>query len=636
MDVVEQMKLFNVARKLLMGHTENVASVTYEPQKIPYPDIKEGVWHFPCCTPEEQGIPSAYLERFYRDMAEERSADPHGILIVRNGYVIASGAYAPYRNDLWHISHSMCKSVTGLAIGMLVSEGRLELEEKLTDIFPSRKGWFNPSARKNSITVRHLLTMSSGVTFAEPGVVTEDDFVKAFMESGRAFEPGEKFSYNSMNTLMLSAIVQKKTGQTLMEYLTPRLWEPLGIKNVYWETSATGITKGGWGLNIGIEDMAKLGQLYLNGGIWEGRQIVPREWLLESSQKQIDSDPAMSPYGYGYQVWQGKMPGAYHFNGMLGQNVFIIPRYQMVVAITAGSSEIFGTGKLTELIYQYFESPEFQPSDEPLPSNPSGFRRLTMTLEGLRFHEACQEPQVRVKGGWYRRSPALAGAKTRTCPVPRHFRGSRSQRDVIGIRAQGEKALSALSGNVYQMEKNAAGMMPLFIQLMHNNYAPGISQLGLDFRKEESVLRLTVVCGEETQELLVGMPGRGQDPFRFGTSVENQCVFREESYAVGISGAYDWAEDGGLVVKLQLCFLETSNTRYIRLHFTGDEIEADFEEYPTLISLIDHLAPMMAGGKEPLNGPMRFLGELEVTRSALDRVLTPAVTGTCKEADTQE
>ena len=629
MDLAVQMKALGLIGRLLKQQTEHVSYVTYEPQKIAFPGYTEGVWHFPRSTPEEQGISSAWLERFFRDMAGQEDVDAHSILIVRNGHIIASGSFAPFREDLWHISHSMCKSVTGLAVGMLVAEGKLRLDEKLTDIFSEDAPWLTPSLWHKGIKVEHLLTMSSGVIFNETGAATEDDWVRCYLESGREFEPGEKFSYNSMNTMMLSAIVQERSGQNLMEYLTPRLWEPLGIRNVYWEMSPTGIVKGGWGLNLCIEDMAKLGQLYLNGGMWERRRIVPQEWLIASSQKHIDSDPAMSPYGYGYQVWRGKLDGAYHFNGMLGQNVFIMPQYEMIVATTAGSSEIFGTGRLTELVYRYFQSEEFHPAKEPLAQNPPALRSLEMTLASLRFHTPCKETRGASAGGWYQKGPSVCGSRHPLSPIVRHERRKRETSDPDGLRADAEQLLEQLSGAVFTMEKNAAGILPLFVQMLHNNYTNGISEI--EFCRHKEKLELIFREGEDENRVEVGFSGPGRSPGQMGRGAESMVTIHGEPYAVGTCGAWKRLESGAPELQLELCFLETSNTRVIRMHLEDGMLHAEFDEYPVLTRMLAGLEPMIAGGKES-GGPARLFRELDFTKVLMSRTLSPQIKGQRKDS----
>ena len=216
-----------------------------------------------------------------------------------------------------------------------------ESVDKLDDIFDEQIGLLK--FHRKTITVKNLLDMTSGSEFNEAGAISGNDWVSSFLEAGTKFEPGSQFEYNSMNTYMLSAIVTKVTGKSLFEFCKERIFNPMGIKRVFWESCPRKITKGGWGLFIRTEDMAKLGQLYLNKGKWNGVQIVPQKWVEESTTPQILTGRTDSTY-YGYQLWiNGDRQGSYAFNGMLGQNVFIYPDINMVVVTNAGNSDIFQT-----------------------------------------------------------------------------------------------------------------------------------------------------------------------------------------------------------------------------------------------------------------------------------------------------
>ena len=183
---------------------------------------------------------------------------------------------------------------------MLIDEGKLSLNDKIVDIFADRLNKLNKFTHRN-ITVRHLLTMTSGIVFNVAGSVTENNWVKCFFESFLVSEPGKHFNYNSMNTYMLSAIVKTVSGHGLCEYLRPRLFEPLGIRNFYWEKCPMGIEKGGWGMYILPEDMLKIGQLLLNGGVWNGKRLISQEWIDAATSAQAAAPKSIGDFNYGYQ-----------------------------------------------------------------------------------------------------------------------------------------------------------------------------------------------------------------------------------------------------------------------------------------------------------------------------------------------
>ncbi|MGK0199788.1 MAG: CubicO group peptidase (beta-lactamase class C family) [Yoonia sp.] len=269
----------------------------------------------------------------------------HSLMILRHGRVITEGWWAPYRPEFNHGMYSMSKSFTSTAVGLAVDEGRLSTSDKVISFFPESVP-AGADERIKDLTVKHLLTMSVG---QKPGstapVVKEQDWVKSFLALPLPNGPGTVFSYNSVATYMLSAIVQKLTGETVLEYLTPRLFEPLGIigssSNPYWEQCPNGINTGGWGLHIRTEGLAHLGQLYLQNGVWEGKQILSKKWISEATSKQIQQlrNPKSNPdwvQGYGYQFWRCRH-GGYRGDGAFGQFTIVLPKQDAVIVMTGES-----------------------------------------------------------------------------------------------------------------------------------------------------------------------------------------------------------------------------------------------------------------------------------------------------------
>ena len=318
MDLKYQMKTLEFINKIINRRAQELAFIDPIMVKAEMPEERaaEGtkeMERLPRCTPEEQGVESGYLASFLRELSESDEIHLHTVMVLRGGHVIAEGSCRPYDSGIWHVCHSMSKSVTGLAVGIARGEGLLNLDDRLVDIFRRRVGPIQ-QLRKKNLSVWHLLTMSSGVSFNETGAVTEEDWVKGYLESGFLFEPGEKFYYNSMNSYMLSAAIREITGQNLTEYLAPRLFEPMGITKFFWQRCPKGTELGGWGLYLLPEDMAKLGLLMLNRGCWNGRQLVPADWIDEMSEKWMDTPKEIGLYGYGYQVWMCERQGSFQFN----------------------------------------------------------------------------------------------------------------------------------------------------------------------------------------------------------------------------------------------------------------------------------------------------------------------------------
>lgn len=295
-------------------------------------------------TPAMDEAFAAYLQAV-ADSAE----DLHSIMVLQHGKVLEEKMFVP---DTAHILNSVSKTFTSTAVGFAISEGLLSLDDKIVDLFPDQVPE-NASDTLRRVTVRHLLTMNSGHgTDPTYAIRSQDiDWIRAFMEWPLKFEPGTCYCYNSLGTYVLSAAVQKVTGQKVVDYLDTRLWQPLGIDKPKWLESPAGINTGGWGLYLKTEDLARMGLCILNGGKFNGKQVIPADWVAEMSANQVPSSPAglnleqmralgMDPdnsdwlQGYGYQMWQCRHD-AFRADGANGQYILILPKQDAVVVTTA-------------------------------------------------------------------------------------------------------------------------------------------------------------------------------------------------------------------------------------------------------------------------------------------------------------
>jgi CubicO group peptidase (beta-lactamase class C family) len=291
----------------------------------------------PRCTPEEAGMePTAILD-FIRT-AEQTICYLHSFMLLSYGQVVAEGWWYPWRAETPHELYSLSKSFTSTAIGMAVAEGRLSVDDQVISFFPGdtpKKVSHNLAAMK----VHHLLSMSTGHDQdSSDNVFPSRTPFKTFLSLDVEHTPGTHFVYNTAATFMLSAILQKTTGQDLLEYLKPKLFEPLDIRGATWEHHPNGVVIGGYGLRITTEDIAKFGQLYLQKGIWQGRCIVPQTWLEAATKKQVSNgDDPNSDWrqGYGYQFWRCRH-NCYRGDGAFGQFCLVMPKQDAVLAITAG------------------------------------------------------------------------------------------------------------------------------------------------------------------------------------------------------------------------------------------------------------------------------------------------------------
>jgi len=300
-------------------------------------------FRFPRSRPADQGVVSSAIVRFLDRIAAQHS-ELHSLMLVRHGHVVAEGWWHPYGPDLPHQMFSLSKSFTSTAVGLAQSEGRLSLDAPVLSFFPEED---NAEARSNmrSMKVRHLLMMGTGhVEDTSPRLAKlgGDNWVHGFFQCAAEHEPGTYFLYNNGATYMLSAIVQRVTGETLLEYLTPRLFKPLGIEHPTWQMSPQGINLGNSGLKIRTEDIAAFGQLYLDRGRWQGKGLLPEAWVDEATQAHIanGSDPKSDwEQGYGYQFWRSRH-GAYRGDGAFGQFCLVLPGQDAVLAITSGVSDM--------------------------------------------------------------------------------------------------------------------------------------------------------------------------------------------------------------------------------------------------------------------------------------------------------
>jgi CubicO group peptidase (beta-lactamase class C family) len=356
--------------------------------------------------PEALGIDSAAVLAFL-DAVEHKPGGMHSFLLLRHGKVAAEGWWAPYVASDPHMLFSLSKSFTSTAVGLAVSEGRLSIDDTVVSFFPESVP-AQISANLAAMRVRHLLTMTTGHDKDATGATRtqpDGDWVRGFLGLPVEHAPGSKFVYNSAATYLLSAIVQKRTGETVLNYLQSRLFGPLGIEGAAWETCPRGIDTGGWGLSVKTEDIARFGQLLLQGGLWNGRQIVPKEWIEQATHRQVSNgDPALLSdwsQGYGFQFWRCRHE-AYRGDGAFGQFCIVMPSQDAVLAVTSG------TGDMQAILDAVWEHLLPGIGTTPLPAAPAA-GILTQRLQNLALSFPEGQPNsahvARVSGKTFRFAP---------------------------------------------------------------------------------------------------------------------------------------------------------------------------------------------------------------------------------------
>lgn len=606
----EQIAVAELVLNMILGKTGGTR-VDYFPQKPDFPFDAVYEQAFVRATPESQGISSDLFAALLRELDASKDTEMHHFMALRHGKVICECNFAPYPKGMWHITHSMCKSITGMAIGMLIEEEKLKLDENIYDIFPDHINAFSKIFRP-VITVENLLTMTSGVTFNESGIVSGNDWLGSFLNASVNGKPGTEFQYNSLNTYVLSAIVTKRTGETLTEYLTPRLFGPLGITKYYWETCPKGITKGGWGLFLCAEDMAKLGQLYLQRGKWNGQQLVSEYWIEISTARHLKTQN--DTYGYGYQLWMEQRPGSFEYNGMLGQNVIIYPDMDMVLVTNAGNKEMFQDCIMLNIIRKYFPV-NYHPADV-LPENPLSYSLLK---------RLCGELE---NGENNNRSTSLRGRWKRNVVSRRkHSDKKYSYRISAAVDRPSDhhSFMRAVSGRTYVMEQQNIGIAPLFVQVFHNNMTDGISEISFTYDAGNFYVSFTE--GEVIHKLPVG----------FGKAADGCVDLHGEHYLVATLGEFARDENDIPVLKLEITFIEECVKRKAHIFFhEDDEIEIRWNETPGKKMILAGLSSIT----EELSGNFLYnslLGDHNITTELLHRLMEqtiePVVRGYLKKPE---
>lgn len=548
MDFVTDSRALMMIKQLLDNTSATQAIFEQQPQKPRFtPSVIQK--SFERVSPESQGVESSHVAGFLNELRDDPTLDMHGVIVLKNGKVITEATWGAYDHRVWHITHSECKSITGLAVGILIGEGKLSLDDKLVDIFMTRMNKINQFTHRN-ITIRHLLTMTSGVSFNEAGSVTETDWVKCFLESVILKEPGTSFNYNSMNTYMLGCVIKEVTGQGLTEYLTPRLFQPLGIENFFWEKCPKGNEKAGWGLYILPEDIAKIGQMVLNGGRFEDQQIVPADWIEQATSAQMKTPETLGAYDYGYQIWVGRKERSFLFNGMFGQNVLGFFDTGVLVVSNAGNNELFQQSSYYAYASRYFADAEKVCGD----AKSRGLFDMTLSTAKKRLEYDLYMPQPKLFGDLFQ---------------------------VRGKLDYGE-ICKRLDGRAYfaAADKRAAavGVYPLYAQTLQNNFARGLHAISFAYRNGA----FQIVIDEIDERHIIDV----------GLEKPAYCEFSThgEAHRVGVTGRFTTDEDGTPTLVLRISFLEAANARVIHICFFDGHITTKWSESPGKEYLTDALA----------------------------------------------
>lgn len=510
---------------LALSNTKNPAVVKYLPSKTKLSQKEVG--DLQRVSPERADVSPSLITELLEALEDERRANIHSMIIVKDGFVIAECARKGYSPRLAHLSHSMSKTVTGMLIGMLIDDGRLSLNDTLGSFFPEYD--VHPETAK--ISVENLLIMSSGIAFSEIGAVTDSRWAETFLASAPVFAEGEKFAYNSMNSYMLMVIAHKiiseEYGKSVKEFLDERLFSPLGITEYFWEIGPEEIEKGGWGLYLSPESWAKLGIMMLEGGTYNDRRILSEDFVTAATSTQSITPDETGDFNYGYQLWVARDSHDFLFNGMLGQNVLVIPKNNIVVAINSGNNELFQESPALKIIREYLSGELWQ--EKATRSSLLAMRKKIDTFFDRRL---TVKPRERRRG--------LA-----------EFFGLKPKEPFVS-------AFSSLLMTKFVFADNAQGILPLFVRAMQNNYQGGIKSF--EFKRTGERLYLSVTEGDTEYEYKIG----------FYDYLFTDLDFCGEKYTVGAIANARQDESGEYTYDFEFIFPELPNTRTLSLKLNAN------------------------------------------------------------------
>lgn len=473
-------------------------------------------------SPESEGIRSEDVIHFVEKL-EESGAQMHGLMILRHGKVIAEGWWSPYAPGIRHGCQSLTKTYTATAIGLLYDEGRLTLDEKLAEIFPEEMP-NNPGQWLLEMTVKDALCMSTGI-YQFPDL-TAKDWLKQYFAAPVLKRPGEGFYYCSATSSLLAAIVRKKTGMPLLEYLRERLFDKIGIDvdNLRILRMADGRDNGGGGLFSTTEDNARLMQLYLNKGLWDGKRVLSEEWtdMASGDQNSTQEDQGIEDchLGYGYQMWMCKPEGVYRADGAYGQYAIVFPKLDMVISINEHAKLGMWPQKILDIVWEEF-MPKVSGDIDKIPENTEAYNRLQKKMTSLTLGRPQYRPQ--------------------------------------------SECAKRTKKSVWKLEKNQWSIIPSLYHNMTGIISRGIDKVRFDFTRTDTI-KMSFLYGGEEYEFCVGMDGNG----RYNEKLLSECV-PQLTYVWGV-----WKKENVLCIHVD--YIETCFEKNFTFCFDEDIMWVEAEE----------------------------------------------------------
>lgn len=529
---------FGLIKQFIDPTVSTTPIIQTPPQK---PSFKYSPDDTPLSSAEEVGISSDMLREYATELFCDKSINIQNLILLRKGRIVLELGYGCWDSRIWKNTFSQCKSITSIAVGLLLEEGLVTLSTPLSEIFGKS---VPPLMRMKfkEIKLSHLLTMSTRINFNEFECMTAENWVKAYLNSSTNGSPEKGFAYNSLNSYMLAATVKALSGKTLSEYLDQKLFSEMGITNYYWEKCPLGIEKGGWGLYILPRDMAKLGQLMIDGGVWKGKRLLSEKYVALATRKKIATSLGMGNYDYGYHIWTSRNCDCFLFNGMLGQNMLCYRDNGIVVVSNAGNADTFQQNAFFDITDKYFN----RAFPESLKKDAGAKRRLERAVKELSAYHPRRN---------------------------RHLYERLFRKKIIKNRSAEICGSYTLSSK----EAASASILPLMMQVVQNNYTKGC----LGYRFEIDGKGLCLVHMEKDCEIRLHIG--------FDTPFVEEIQPYGEKCLVATTGEFRYNEDDKSVLKLKIDFLEYPFSRMIKFIFSEKGLEVRYTETPgrALIDGID-------------------------------------------------
>ena len=574
----------------------------------------------------ELGVSAAELSNMLHTLVENRSCCLDGLGIAKNEALICAGYRPPYTKENPHITNSTCKTITAIAVMFALSEGLLGVEDTVLSFFPEYETLLTSKYVKQ-MTVEHLLTMTSGSKCTEVTAVVEDDWVKAFLLTECQCEPGTQFIYNSMNTYMLSAILCKVTEMSLLEYLRPRLLEPLGINHVTWELCPKGMERGGWGMHLSIEGMLKIGLFLAQDGVYGKRQLIEASYIQDMKKMKVSQDVDTLAVGYAYQLWN--LPdGFYMLSGMYGQHVIIDDKNKLVIATNAHNDKMFPDSRFTRIILDCMKSEKLY-MQEGKWKEKTHYKKFTQEFQAF-----CNGWELRKEN---KRIPYRLYCKTQ-------------EKSIIAERERLKEKSAIFDGNRLHIEQATFKLFPYMMRGMYQ--FPPFAVTDIVFKVSDNLIKMCFVKENTKKEkwdkkvknsnlklLEKAMNGitaeesvpDNLEPQRL-TIKAGFARYCDQIITIGPNEIHLAAkiylsidEDGNDVMQLDMVFPATGFSRKIKFFLLEDKVSIECMEYPDMKAIVEQVMygeTVLAGNSIDLTGKVP-----EGLRVLMDHKVEPRVNG---------